>query len=68
MDTIVQINTDFIENNTNFNELIAELKNKFASNSILVPMRHHHDFPNPVVQEDSTLLLMPPGILVKKQE
>ncbi|MBG6133575.1 ornithine cyclodeaminase [Aquimarina sp. EL_43] len=59
MDTIVQINTDFIENNTNFNELIAELRNKFASNSILVPMRHHHDFPNPVVQEDSTLLLMP---------
>lgn len=59
MDTIVQINTDFIENNTNFNELIAELKDKFASNSILVPMRHHHDFPNPVVQEDSTLLLMP---------
>ncbi len=59
MDTIVQINTDFIESNTNFNELIAELKNKFASDSILVPMRHHHDFPNPVVQEDSTLLLMP---------
>ncbi|WP_438424901.1 ornithine cyclodeaminase family protein [Aquimarina macrocephali] len=59
MDTIVQVNTDFIENNTNFNELIAELKDKFASNSILVPMRHHHDFPNPVVQEDSTLLLMP---------
>lgn len=59
MDTIVQVSTDFIENNTNFNELIAELKNKFASNSILVPMRHHHDFPNPVVQEDSTLLLMP---------
>src|SRR5690606_3117415 len=25
----------------------------------LVPMRHHHDFPNPSVQEDSTLLLMP---------
>ncbi|WP_024772103.1 MULTISPECIES: ornithine cyclodeaminase family protein [Aquimarina] len=59
MDTIVQVSTDFIENNTNFNELIAELKDKFASNSILVPMRHHHDFPNPAVQEDSTLLLMP---------
>ncbi len=59
MDTIVQITTDYIENNTDFNSLIEELKNRFTSDSILVPMRHHHDFPNPVVQEDSTLLLMP---------
>jgi ornithine cyclodeaminase len=59
MNTIIQIDTKFIEDNTDFNELITELKSKFASNSILVPMRHHHDFPNPVVKEDSTLLLMP---------
>ncbi len=59
MDIIQQIDTDFIENNTDFVELITELKNKFSSDSILVPMRHHHDFPNPVVKEDSTLLLMP---------
>ena len=59
MDTIVQITKDYIESNTDFNTLIEELKNRFRSDSILVPMRHHHDFPNPVVQEDSTLLLMP---------
>ncbi|MEW7279861.1 ornithine cyclodeaminase family protein [Aquimarina sp. 2201CG1-2-11] len=59
MDKILQIDSDYIENNTNFVELITELKNKFSSNSTQVPMRHHHDFPNPVVKEDSTLLLMP---------
>lgn len=59
MDKIIQIDNAFIEDHTDFKELINEIKHKFASNSILVPMRHHHDFPNPEVQEDSTLLLMP---------
>ena len=59
MDKIIQIDNAFIEDHTDFKELIDEIKHKFASNSILVPMRHHHDFPNPEVQEDSTLLLMP---------
>lgn len=59
MDSVVTISADFIERHTNFNELILELKNTFKNNEIIVPMRHHHDFPNPEVSADSTLLLMP---------
>lgn len=59
MDKIKQISTEFIEGNTNFLELISEIKQHFSTNEVLVPMRHHHDFPNPEVQADSTLLLMP---------
>lgn len=56
---MIQIPDDFINKNTDFPELIAALKKGFASEEILVPMRHHHDFPNPEVGADSTLLLMP---------
>jgi len=59
MDSIRQIDNKYIENNTNFTELISALIDGFSSNSIIVPMRHHHDFPNPKVGSDSTLLLMP---------
>lgn len=59
MDNIKQISTEFIEENTHFKELIFEIKNHFSSDDVIVPMRHHHDFPNPKVQADSTLLLMP---------
>ncbi|WOD44611.1 ornithine cyclodeaminase family protein [Hwangdonia lutea] len=59
MENILQIDTDFIENNTVFSELIEALKNGFCNNKTLIPMRHHHDFPNPEVNADSTLLLMP---------
>lgn len=59
MDNIKQISTKFIEENTHFKELIFEIKNHFSSDEVIVPMRHHHDFPNPKVQADSTLLLMP---------
>ena len=59
MDNIVQIDNQFIENNTDFLELISALKQGFSSNEIIIPMRHHHDFPNPEVNSDSTLLLMP---------
>ena len=59
MDSIKHISTKFIEENTNFLELISEIKTHFSSDEILVPMRHHHDFPNPEVHADSTLLLMP---------
>ena len=59
MDEIKQISNRFIEKNTNFLELISEIKHYFSSDEIIVPMRHHHDFPNPVVNTDSTLLLMP---------
>ena len=59
MENILQIDAKFIEQNTIFTELIQELKQSFSNRSILVPMRHHHDFPNPAVKKDSTLLLMP---------
>ena len=59
MDKIEQISNGFIERNTNFSELISEIKRHFSSNEVIVPMRHHHDFPNPEVNADSTLLLMP---------
>ncbi|WP_196138767.1 ornithine cyclodeaminase family protein [Aliikangiella sp. G2MR2-5] len=54
----------FIDQNTiekvcQFDTLIPALKRAFASATINVPMRHHHDFPNPVEGEESTLLLMP---------
>lgn len=59
METIVQIDDFFIEANTLYKELISEIKQAFANNKTIVPMRHHHDFPNPKVASDSTLLLMP---------
>jgi len=59
MDNIVQIDAHFIEENTHFNELCATLKKGFSTNEIIVPLRHHHDFPNPNVGNESTLLLMP---------
>ncbi|MCX7550944.1 ornithine cyclodeaminase family protein [Xanthomarina sp. F2636L] len=59
MKNIALIDDDFIEKNTDFPTLISKLKEGFSSTSIEVPMRHHHDFPNPKEQMDSTLLLMP---------
>ncbi|MBW4362361.1 ornithine cyclodeaminase family protein [Flavobacterium taihuense] len=65
MNTIQLISDSFIENNCNFKLLIDRLKDGFANPSIEVPMRHHHDYPNPPEDKDSTLLLMPafnPGV------
>lgn len=59
MNEIVQIPEEFIEKTTDFKSLIQCLKEAFRKNVTTVPMRHHHDFPNPEVGEDSTLLLMP---------
>ena len=59
MDKVIQIDANFIETNTNFIDLISAIKIGFSSKDIIVPMRHHHDFPNPAVGSDSTMLLMP---------
>jgi ornithine cyclodeaminase len=59
MEDIAIINDSFIELNTDFTELILAIQNGFAQNKIIIPTRHHHDFPNPKVDADSTLLLMP---------
>ena len=59
MDNIAQIDANFIETNTNFKQLVQVIKMGFSAKNVLVPMRHHHDFPNPTVKSESTLLLMP---------
>ncbi|PCE64637.1 ornithine cyclodeaminase family protein [Sediminicola luteus] len=59
MEEIVQIPDTFIEAHTDFNSLVGALRNAFAQAEVMVPMRHHHDFPNPAVGSESTLLLMP---------
>src|SRR5690606_35112762 len=59
MKNIIQIDADFVEKNTDFPNLIADLEKMFSNKELLVPMRHHHDFPNPEVGMESTLLLMP---------
>ena len=59
MEPTVQISDDFINQNTDFYELIDALKVGFSSEAIIVPKRHHHDFPNPETGSASTLLLMP---------
>ena len=57
--TIPYITDNFIEEKCNFKSLIEILKEGFSDTTIEVPMRHHHDFPNPKENMDSTLLLMP---------
>lgn len=59
MNQIPFIADSYIEQNCNFNELINALQIGFSTSQIQVPLRHHHDFPNPVENKDSTLLLMP---------
>lgn len=56
---VLLIDDTFIESHTHFPTLVDVLKAGFAADHILVPQRHHHDFPNPEVGSDSTLLLMP---------
>lgn len=59
MEPIQFISDHFIEEKCNFKELIEKLRFGFSTSVIKVPMRHHHDYPNPEEEKDSTLLLMP---------
>lgn len=59
MAELIHISDSFIESHTDFNELIELIRQGFSDGSINTPMRHHHDFENPVEEIDSTLLLMP---------
>ena len=59
MNQPVQINSDFIEQNTSFERLVDLLKRAFSDSGAIVPERHHHYFPNPKTEKDTTLLLMP---------
>lgn len=53
------IDKETIEANYEFREVIESLDSAFSNSSIEVPMRHHHDYPNPPEADESTLLLMP---------
>lgn len=53
------IDDAFIETHTSFEDLGGLLSSEFAAPEVTTPMRHHHDFPNPLEGKDSTLLLMP---------
>lgn len=53
------IDKQTIEQHYDFAELIKRLRSAFAESTVEVPMRHHHDYPNPPEQDESTLLLMP---------
>lgn len=59
MEHLTYIPDTFVENNTIFPDLISEIKKAFMSDEILIPLRHHHDFPNLEMRASSTLLLMP---------
>ena len=55
---MININQEALEQLLDFPTLISTLDTAFQSN-FTVPMRHHHDYPNPKAGIDSTLLLMP---------
>lgn len=59
MEAPLLINDEFIDENNNYIELIKDIKDAFAKSKMIVPMRHHHNFPNPAEDKESTLLLMP---------
>lgn len=59
MENILTIDSKYINENTVYLELISKIKQDFKMNKTLVPLRHHHDFPNPAVNANTTLLLMP---------
>ncbi len=59
MKDIALIDDHFIDQHTEFTSLINALKKAFSLSGVEVPLRHHHDFPNPEEGVDSTLLLMP---------
>lgn len=53
------IDDAFIEAETSFKDLGDLLSREFNSPEVTTPLRHHHDYPNPGAEKDSTLLLMP---------
>lgn len=55
----MNISADFINQNTDFPKLMNALRQGFLANEIIVPMRHHHDFPNAYSEQPTTMLLMP---------
>ncbi|MDC8002895.1 ornithine cyclodeaminase family protein [Aureisphaera galaxeae] len=59
MQSLLQIDAHFIEENTHFPSLIQALKSHFTQSGISIPKRHHHDFQNASSDKDTTLLLMP---------
>lgn len=59
MEQPIQINADYIEQETDFSELITLLREGFAARNYIIPQRSHHNFPNPKTNKETTLLMMP---------
>ena len=59
MEQITFADHDIITKYLPFGLLIEQLEKAFSSETIVTPIRHHHDFKNPGEGLDSTLLLMP---------
>lgn len=55
---MIRLSNDQLLELLDYPSLINALQQAFRA-EITVPMRHHHDYPNPSVGPDSTLLLMP---------
>ncbi len=55
---MIRLSNDQLLELLDYPSLIKTLQQAFRA-EITVPMRHHHDYPNPSVGPDSTLLLMP---------
>lgn len=55
---MIRLSNDQLSELLDYPSLIKALEVAFQS-EIMVPMRHHHDYPNPKEGVDSTLLLMP---------
>lgn len=55
---MIRLSNDQLLELLDYPSLIKALEQAFQA-EITVPMRHHHDYPNPSAGPDSTLLLMP---------
>ncbi len=59
MSQINYIDKTFINQNSDYPELIAELETGFSNNNLLIPPRIHQNYPHRSGGEDATLLMMP---------
>lgn len=59
MSDINYIDRSFIDQHTDYQELITQLKNGFHNSDFKIPPRIHQDYPHISGEYDTTLLLMP---------
>lgn len=56
---IPYLDQETLDQSLHYDRLIDELDKGFASQKIITPSRHHHNFQNPHYDNECTLLLMP---------